>query len=101
MVVGEPTVASTESDGAGMGAAPWGDDLGESPTVLSRDTTHHMGPEQELCGAAGGITSWMCQAATNAEVSEDRCFNQTWYFHPRLHRAETQTLTAEQGDASS
>jgi len=50
-------VASTESSGAGIDAASRGNDLGESPTVLSRDTIHHMGSEQELCGAASGITS--------------------------------------------
>lgn len=60
MVAGEPVVASTESGGAGMGAASRGNDLRESPAVLSRDTTHHMGPQQELCGAAGGITVAGC-----------------------------------------
>ena len=99
-MAGEPVVASTESGGAGMGAASRGNDLRESPAVLSRDTTHHMGPQQELCGAAGGITSWLCQAATDTELSEEGYFNQTWHFHPKLHRAEPQALTAEQGDAS-
>lgn len=83
-----------------MDASSGGHVLGESPTTLSRDTTHHMGPEQELRGAASGITDRMRQAATNAEVSEDRRFNQTCYFHPKLHRAEPQALAAEQGDMS-
>lgn len=33
-----------------------------------------------------------CQAATNTESSEEGSFNQTWYFHSKLHRAEPRAL---------
>lgn len=54
---GEPVLASTESGGAAVGAASQGDDLGESATMLSGDTSRHTGSEREMCRAAGSITS--------------------------------------------
>lgn len=44
--------------------------------------------------------SWLYQAVTSAEVSEEGRSNQICCFHPKLHCAEPQGLAAEQGHVS-
>lgn len=89
MGTGDPAETSAESGGAGMGAASWGNNLGKS-LMLRRDTTHHTGPEQRLCGATGGTTSWLCPGTADTEGSEGDSSDQTWHFHPKLLGAEPQ-----------